>query len=87
MNLLSARRLHSYLLPTEHLNPHLGDPLMNHVSYTQRAENVKWKRGVASHPFLFSSTWFCPPSPPLLSHCTLVYWLEIEALTAPGLQS
>ena len=33
MNLLSARRLHSYLLPTEHLNPHLGDPFMNHFSY------------------------------------------------------
>ena len=33
MNLLSARRLYSYLLPTEHLNPHLGDPFMNHVSY------------------------------------------------------
>lgn len=26
MNLLSARRLNSYLLPTERPNPHLGDP-------------------------------------------------------------
>lgn len=57
------------------------------MSLIQRAENVKWKRGVAPHPFLFSSTWLCPPSPPLLSHCTSVYWLEIEALTTPGLQS
>lgn len=38
MNLLSARRLYSYLLPTEHPNPHLGDHSVSHVSYTKTRE-------------------------------------------------
>lgn len=52
MNLLSARRLHLYLLPTEHLNPHLGDPLMNHVSYTKSRE-CKVEEGSRTPPLSF----------------------------------
>lgn len=49
MNLLSARRLLSYLLPTEHLNPHLGDPLMSDVLY--KDQRIKRKRELHPTPF------------------------------------
>lgn len=61
MNLLSARRLHSYLLPTEHLNPHLGDPLMSHVPI-QRREN-KEEKGSCTPPLSFLQYLVLPPLP------------------------
>lgn len=83
MNLLSARRLHSYLLPTEHLNPHLGDPLMSHVPI-QRREN-KEEKGSCTPPLSFLQYLVLPPLP-----CPLLSLLPLGLLagsTAPGLQS
>lgn len=62
MNLLSARRLHSYLLPTEHLKPHLQEPLMSHVSL-QRLGN-KEEKGSCTPPLSFLQYEVLPPPLP-----------------------
>lgn len=58
MNLLFARRLQPYLLPAEHVKPHLGNPLMSLVA-VQRPENKEKKRS-CTPPLSFLQYLFLP---------------------------
>jgi hypothetical protein len=57
MNLLSASKLHSYLLPTEHLNPHLADSSDDVPLY----KDQRIKRGKESYPPLSSLQYLILP--------------------------